>query len=303
MTSIAIYFGAALAVSGLVWSVADRLETVASKQSRRWLAELLSKANIEDLVKAWPQSVIHVFDFLFGKKHLSVKCFVRSSLVSIFIALSLVMMAVSTSPVWVEMLTDVLQKPVPPHITQMIVFWSVGSLLPDYLSLLQTRYVLNRMVVANTTRRIAGLVMLDFLATTLIARLSVIVVSAGLLASQMHMDVGYSFSRVFVDAWQLALSIVPRLTYFPGLYAYYDETSGYFGMTTGPWLYATYLTSVWVWLHLIALLLVRWAQPLDSVLGRMRWLFDYRKQPFRTIGGVLAVLILLLFAIAWPMLR
>jgi hypothetical protein len=300
LASVAAYSGAALLAAGIVWTVCDRLETLASKESRKSLSKLLTQASTLQIIRAWPQIVIQMFDKVFGARHLTWQCFLRSSLASILITMLLLAVSISTSEALSREFLGLAGDPVPPAVVRLLAAWLLGTLIPDYISLLETRYVLARLSVQNRSGHLAGLIALDFVATTIIARLGVVIVSFWMFTGNAYLSDEYTTAIALQYARRFTLDILFRVDYFPGIGATYNEATGFYSISTGVWLYPSYLTSVWIWLQLFALLLVRLSPRMDKFLGRLRWLLDYKKQPFRALGGVAAFLVVLLFALAWP---
>jgi hypothetical protein len=286
----------------MVWVIFDRMETLASKESRKSLSKLLSKANTLDIVRAWPQSVIEVFDATFGERHLSWRCFLRSSIASVLLVSLLLIVTISTDQATAQFFLGLAQPPFSPHLVRLLFAWTLGTLIPDYLSLLETRYVLRQMRIRNQPKQLVVLLGVDFIATTIVARVGLMFVGFGILVANYYIHPSYTVSTALRNAWHFAANDLFVVEYFPKIGASYDKATGFIRLSTGAWLYASYLTSVWIWLHLAALLLLRLSPRVDKFLGRLRWLLDYRRQPFRAIGGVTALLIFLLFCLAWPIL-
>src|SRR5579864_3676343 len=89
--------GAALA--GIVWKFFERVEAVLTDSTKKDIAQWLRVRNFEsgiltDEALNWPNTFAEVFDRVFGKKHLSLNCFLRSVLASFVLGIALVVFVI-----------------------------------------------------------------------------------------------------------------------------------------------------------------------------------------------------------------
>src|SRR5580698_8322568 len=77
-------------LAGIVWKFFERVEAVLTDQTKFEIPVwLVGRKKFGPKVQPWPETFARVFDRVFGKKHLSWKCFARScafSLVTMFLA-------------------------------------------------------------------------------------------------------------------------------------------------------------------------------------------------------------------------
>ena len=86
----------------------------------------------------WSHHVCNLFDAVFGSQHLSLRCFFRSSLASVLAVLLLdVLFAEILGVMGDRALGDL-------ALWQAIVFGSAINVIPDYISLFETRWLLRR---------------------------------------------------------------------------------------------------------------------------------------------------------------
>ena len=74
---------------GGLWILFSRAETVASPEAKAAITSWLRNVKPEGTLSNWPSTFADVFDSVFGKKHLSWRCFWRSCIAS-FLAVSVV---------------------------------------------------------------------------------------------------------------------------------------------------------------------------------------------------------------------
>src|SRR5579862_3815205 len=71
-------------LAGIVWKFFERVEAVLKDDTKLEIAVWLLGVKVGQKLEPWPETFAKVFDRVFGKKHLSWTCFVKSSTVSLF---------------------------------------------------------------------------------------------------------------------------------------------------------------------------------------------------------------------------
>ena len=74
-------------LAGIVWKFFERVESVLTDQTKLEIAVWLLGVKFRQKIEPWPDTFAKVFDRVFGEKHLSWKCFWRSSVASTILAL------------------------------------------------------------------------------------------------------------------------------------------------------------------------------------------------------------------------
>ena len=142
------YLVAWLGFGSAVWTLFERAETVIRPEIRTSISRWLQNADLGQAVKSWPDSFGKVFDAVFGERHLSLKCFIRSSLASITAVLLVSIVAWAVDPeIFRQLTTDVLiaDHPILNIITSMLLLGALLNLIPDFISLLESRYIIKWM--------------------------------------------------------------------------------------------------------------------------------------------------------------
>src|ERR1017187_3235924 len=121
-------------LAGIVWKFFERVESVLNEDTKLEIAVwLLGRKKFGPKVEPWPDTFAKVFDRVFGRKHLSWKCFGRSSLASFVLASTMFLTFAPFPDKWEYYLWPM---------TWIIV---IANMLPDYCGLLMTRVVLGLM--------------------------------------------------------------------------------------------------------------------------------------------------------------
>ena len=143
-----------------IWFLFEKAEDTISKQSRDSLSAWINNFNLGQVTPKWTSHFVTVFDQVFTKYHFSFRCFLRSCVASSVISLIVFL-------IWKSQHEDIYKyylengtflKAAIGGITGIIIF----NWIPDYISLLETRYVLNFMSNSKSIVKIILLLILDF---------------------------------------------------------------------------------------------------------------------------------------------
>jgi hypothetical protein len=95
---------------------------------------------------SWPEHFCNLFDSVFGAKHLSLRCFIRSALASVF---SVVLLYVLFAEV-LGVLDPESRAGGEMPIGKALLLGAAINIIPDYLSLFETRWLLKRFERVNS---------------------------------------------------------------------------------------------------------------------------------------------------------
>lgn len=295
--SLFTYAGAWLTVMAGIWFLFEKAEEAVSPDVRGAVARWLRNLDPAGSVQTWPTTFGKVFDRIFGARHLSLLCFWRSCIAS-FVAVIIVsvLYAALTSGVLFESSI---------HLSR--IFWvqfAVLNLIPDYLSLLETRYLLRWMGNRSTRKSVAGLLALDSFVTAAIALVAIPVALA--LTIEMGTrgmgltDVPEYVFRFLVEETPYVLGAIFSLERV-GLFYFRDGLPLPLTAPLAIFFYSTFLTSIWIWLYLLAGGAVRVANYAGVWVARFNRVFDIDSQPLRSIGSAAMFLVTLIFLLALPL--
>jgi hypothetical protein len=164
----------------------------------------------------------------------------------------------------------------------MLTFTAMLNFVPDYLSLLKTRYFVASMSRNPSAARIHLLLLGD----------STVTCGIGFLA----LFALYAFGVVVGFAGPFSMHQFARETFAdPGFYVlipYEGDTSV---PPAGIWFYSTFFTSVWVWLYALSGAAIKLVELLGIGLARLRSVLDVDQKPLLSLGVMSMVLVSLAF--------
>lgn len=281
IAGIAAYIGLCAGVLTL-FSFADKAASPEGKKRARALLDFRWK----DTVTRWPSVFVEMFDSIFGKKHLTRKCFWRSCVAS------LAAVTICTLIFWwlrpdhtLSAANFQLQR----YILAVLCIAAVVNFIPDYVSLLETRLVLRFLgrETASWTAICAALVA-DFLSTVVILALGFL--GLALLGLWHSGEPLSTYDYGFLNA---GASLVKAFKLTPLL----DSDGTSFGTSAGIFLWSTYFTSVWLWLYALATFAGKLLLPILNRVEKFKKFLDLDNKPFLAFGWLSVVIITVLFAI------
>lgn len=219
---------------------------------------LLDRKPLTPAFQNWPDTFCKVFDRTFGKNHVSWTCFWRSAVAS-YAGVFIVATYIDRSQGWPIFSYDGIIDLVETG------FWS--NVLPDFISLIETRYVLGLMRRTNSGIVQLALIALDFVLTSSIALLT-----AHVVLSVIWFDSPFSWK------WSLS-AILGHPTDF-------HENHRWLSI-----IIPAFLTSIWLWLYALSGFLLRGAYKFDMGFKLFNSKLDIEKKPLQSIGIVSATLL------------
>ena len=266
------------------------------------LGERLASQRLKDALSKWlltfdvkkagvlPDGTQELFEKIFGERHFSVKCFVRSAVFSVgamaFVALLVFLMypkeffKMVREFLWVD--PEKMAESYQPLYGTWLWFalWVPWSVLVDYVSLLKTRLILR--FLTQIRRRIV-LVAVTILAIDYIAYQLIFFIGA-LLVTLAFQGFGTSVTKTLLLFIPIIVEANIRSLSIGRLLAPPENTvlSIFFWGGLAP--------SIWMWLYILALFVTRGLLRSERIVSWPRWALDIEKTPFRSIGAVAATL-------------
>jgi hypothetical protein len=267
-------------LAGIVWKFFERVEAVLTDQTKFEIPVwLVGRKKFGPKVQPWPETFARVFDRVFGKKHLSWKCFARScafSLVTMFLAnVYLIIYFYLIGRVY---LFDLLF---------LSCYYAAVNLLPDYLSLLKARLAINWMAHVSSITKY-GLLIEDLLLSVAIAVVAHAIAFSILMAGSGAYDGWSLYTLVRTDVFNI-------LTHF---LTGYDALNRLTGMdATAPVLFwpPALFSSAWLWLYAGSGFLLKAARRFDIGFDWFNRRFDIEKKPLQSIGLVAGALVAIVY--------
>ncbi|MEM9910243.1 MAG: hypothetical protein AAF922_05610 [Pseudomonadota bacterium] len=221
----------------------------AAMLSLTWIGVLLNPARRDDLAlwllgahtETWHPSFTRLFDAVFGAHHLSFRCFLRSALASLLAVCLIWLMMGSAETIGLRLQSDL-------GLGAVLVIGLAINVLADYLSLLETRWLLSRMPRPWWAQ--AGVLLLDLTLTAAIIWIAIF----AYIRSPLHEGEIDSFAEIL------------------GVFSIFSV-----------FFYSTFLTSIWTWAYIAS----TWVMRVVTAI-RVDFWFDVEGKPFFTFLSVLA---------------
>jgi hypothetical protein len=263
-------------LAGIVWKFFRRVEGVLTDATKHEIARWLRVRNVETGIVAedtenWPDTFANLFDRVFGKKHLSWRCFWRSCLAS-FAAVFITFLASGGIHAWKN---DYLTAPT---LAGWAVLILVINVLPDFLSLLESRLVLAMMGRTQKAVNWILLILIDFVLTF-----------------------GIAFFACLVFAWLGGLFVYvydqepERPPLSQSIFVARKIIGSGFGAATAMWFYPAFFTSIWLWLYAGSGFLLKAARRFDIGFDWFNRRFDIERRPLSAIGLVAGAMVAVVY--------
>ncbi|MFG5384057.1 SEL1-like repeat protein [Yoonia sp. R2-816] len=189
----------------------------------------------------WSDSFIGLFDAVFGQNHFSVRCFLRSVAATLIAVVLIWLLMGSANTIGLRMQSDT-------TLGSLLIIGMIVNIAADYVSLLETRWLLGRM-----PRRVLaqiGVLILDLMISALIIWIAIF----GYINSPLHDGEIETFAEIL------------------GVFSIFSV-----------FFYSTFLTSVWTWAYIGSTWLMRLATRL-----RVSYWLDVEGKPIKVLFLLLA---------------
>jgi len=245
-----------------------------------------------------PQGFISMFDAVFGVRHVSKRLeipgFWRSAAVSVSFALLLYGMFNFAgvdlitkelgptyidrfAPAWASALNGILLT---------VVLSLLFNVVPDYVSIIESRYVLAKIEELSRPGPILLILVLDTVFTICIA----FVGSA--VANVLSPLASFVLSGDLKDLvhWEIPFGIEHLLQVYAAAFGLYEPTGEFSNIERGAnnycmvFIYSTFFTSAWIWLYLGAGLVVRAGRRIERLRRLLLGPFRVKERPLSVLG-------------------
>jgi hypothetical protein len=279
-------------LAGIVWKFFERVESVLNDDTKLEIAVwLLGRGKVSRTFQNWPDTFAVVFERVFGARHWSLLCVRRSLYVSILLSLLTLFFGLSFLPG--ETLTS--------HMVVIALLYYpytlIANVLPDYLSLLSTRYALFFLHKSQATTVLLIVLAADLVITTYLACFGVLIGSRVWMYWPREWPtrlVGgvVSIGSEWQDWWKAPYLVLSR----KGVIGYVDETGNRLSSASGLLLLVPALaTSCWLWLYAGSGFLLKAARRFDIGFDWFNRHFDIEKKPLQSIGLVAGALVAVVY--------
>jgi hypothetical protein len=278
----------------------DWFDGLISDESRVTLWYYLADVPSDERIESWGTVFPKLVDKVFGEKALSWKFVLRSCAASLIAValMKLAFIAIVHPPDVIFLRTlqakDSFQieiSPAPPFDWPTIVKWALLlNFIPDFLSLLVSRWIVREMARRSTNLWAAFLLVVDLAITLGIAVIAVgtavvfvlpqhgEVVNIGSSdVATIHFQSANGFQLVN-DLWHHNLSVI-----FSSLIDGTDRVYSYC-------FYAAFFTSIWVWLYVLSIFSIKLVHKVRPLWLKLLPYLDIEKRPMQAIGRIAGVI-------------
>lgn len=271
ISSIVIIWGTLILVIKGIFELMENTANPDAKRSATDRIKSIAAKSISQTIVESPQWFIETFDGVFGDRHLTWRCFQRScvaSMVAVFV-MTVVWVVLNPSSCQQFLLykgTDAFRM--------IFILALVFNLVPDYISLLETRWILRKVAQASMKELII-LIVLDAILTGVIFFSGV-----GIIILIYSVNTGEGIGVCTL------LEVLNAFILFRG-----SE------IPIGILFYSTYFTSVWLYLFIAASIATKLLYSLGRTGNKVLALLKIEENPFNSMGLLLIGLFTLAFTI------
>ncbi len=262
-------------VAGSVLGVFELGERLASQRAKDALSKWLLNFDVEK-AKALPDRTQAIFQSIFGERHFSWTCFVRSVAFSIGAMLFIGLILFLISPRnFLEMKGGFLRLGLSGSWVQLAI-WLPWSILIDYVSLFKTRFILGILMRIRRKNKLLAIAIvgIDFVVYRALFAVGMIVVLSALLL--LFGKIRAVWNDIALTHLIIIATSMGPVPHDIGLFLIF--------------FWAGFAPSIWLWFYLAALVVTRALLRSEKLFNWLRWSLDIEKNPFRSIGAVAATL-------------
>lgn len=257
-------FASALSIPAFIFSIFAALEMLPRAQKRA--VNLTAHGlRVSSYLSGWPSKTSRLIDSIFGPRHLSVRCFLVSSSLSIcsLAAATAATVAFETCPLEIRWTIDWSDA-----LLGLAILACGFVIVPDYICLLKTRFVLKHVRDTASWKLILGVIAVDFAASLAI----VAIFSACTIIIWRWLWLGLNVPL------RHALSIYPFSSFLPRL------------------VFTAIVPSLWLWFYACACL----AADLGTRVDRLYKTFvkPFSLHPFLALGTIVSLAFTLALTVA-----
>ena len=234
-----------------------------------WLKSIADKSTSNTIIDS-PQWFVESFDRIFGKKHLTIQCFLKSCVASIIaVVFMTIIWALSDFASFIAFFDFGLTA------IFFVFIWIVFlNFIPDFISLLETRWILNSFENVSLIK-MSGLLLIDIIITG-------IIFAFGLWIYLLNFESTTEYVKI------LTLFIQFKSQYIGSLNG---------GINGGIFFYSTFFTSVWLYLFIISSIGAKVIYSFGHFGNTIMDFFGVQKTPFQSMGTITMILVTVCFVI------
>ena len=287
-------------LAGIVWKFFERVEAVLTDQTKLEIAVwLLGRKSFSPALYNWPETFGGVFDRVFGAKHISWLCFKRSLLFTYVITLLTTIGQFVRPSAWHEVtplnLTEYGTGPLLAGLLFTMLWIPLFTgVVPDYASLLKSRYALK--LAAKSTSMTGRIILClgDTLASALFALVSLFLwtVLAWFFIRRATMSPAANITPAMAFIQRASLA---QVLSYQAMAVVKGKVDYSLCITVMP---PAFFTSIWLWLYAGSGFILKVARRFDIGFEWFNRKFDIEKKPLQSIGLVAGALVAMVYWVA-----
>ncbi|MFX1453072.1 MAG: hypothetical protein ACFFCM_19715 [Promethearchaeota archaeon] len=274
-----------------IWFLFDKSEETINDETRNKISQWLKNLDLKGPSKNWPDHFLKTFDSIFGKRHFSFKCFFRSCVASYLSANIMFFCIFAFNPkLFHNVFSEIFLVVVLAVMSWTAIFSPFINFIPDYFSLLESRYTIKLMSLKPSIDRITIFLILDFIFT-----LSIVIITFYFIYLFIinYSDPG-SINAFKKMGFNKFLIFTINLQLIDG--EQYGNSGGIIFFLQ-PFFFSTFFTSIWVWLFAISGYTVKFLEYAGYSINHTLKYLDIDNKPLRSMGLVTIMLVSIIFAI------
>jgi hypothetical protein len=292
--NIARLFG----ISSSFYTILFFLDLHAAPPAKKRFYAYLSSAKYENEIPNLYGITLRIFYNIFGERHLSKKC-IKASV--IFSTLSLILIFCYSylyDPVgFVDVIkVNTKNENLTEFTLTIFAIWCIWCLVPDYISLLKTRMIIN--YIQNKKEKFnfyVFIIFLDFFAGTItfLISTSLLEYTAVLIYSLMTNKLTVTAPSSNIAQFLLSTSILNITFFVISATIFLNHGYIYWIMPYADLFWASMWPSAWLWSYIGASIIIQYMIKTFPVVRKIVYFLNFEQHPFRQLGFVGAIIIFL----------
>ncbi|MCB9501890.1 MAG: hypothetical protein H6696_08130 [Deferribacteres bacterium] len=231
-------------------------------------------------INTWPRHFAHWFDKVFGEKHWSWRCFLPFlSCLSCRLRDSFDFMDALVRPDEIRVLTS---EPTG-FVIQLLIFTVICNFIPDYFSLLETRFIIKQMERTQSVFRHALWLGVDFFITLMIT------IILPFLYLLFVVETPFWASPESITVWNYIKEVVT----LSGYVFYNYSPIPYYSII----FFTSFFTSIWIWFYVLSGVVIR----LFSGWRFLKTTVELDQKPVSYLGFTTILLLTVACTVVWSM--
>jgi hypothetical protein len=271
----------AAGAAGTVMAAFWKYEDVASPEAKQTIASWLKYRGSAPTYPRWADQLVTAFNWFFGERHFTLKCFMRSCLASLIAVSGLALVWGILRPQEFAYLFFISDSSKSGLAISLLLFVLAFNCIPDYVSYMKSRMILRVMSRSKRHFRLWEYAAIDTL-------LSAGIFFLLLAVSLSTMDIVFNGSTVGTALH----SAISRIFDEKEVILMLELRSDWGSLPAGIFFYAALFVSAWTWLYALSASLTRFiVRSFPGLMTRTVWFFDVDGHPVRSFGCVAGMIV------------